>query len=613
MHKLIRKLVPIGTISYLILYIILEFLEQKDTAKNILFIGLILGSLPIFTKLIKDFLKGSIGIDFIALITISASILLGEYIAGSIILLMISGGEFLEDFALRRSRSELSKLLNIAPNIAHKIDDDNVSDIPAIEVKPGYILMVKKGEIIPVDGKIVKGKTQLDTSTLTGESIFTEKGVGNTVFSGSVNQGEVIIIRAEKDSKNSKYQQIVELVKRAEKEKAPYVRLADKYSVYFTLIALLIAGIAWISSGDPIRGLTVLVVATPCPLILATPIAFTSGISKSAKLGTILKSGGVLEVMSHAKTFVFDKTGTLTLGTPRIMNINTYDKEYSRNDILMLTADLELISDHVIAKSILNEAKNQNIDLEFPSDAEEKLGYGIKGKIGNKLIIVGKPKYIQENGVEIDKDIIKSFSHDKESGIIKILVSDQTHLIGEISLEDKPRENIRELFQGLENEGITKVMMITGDRDEVAKKIASNYGIKHYLANTLPEDKLKEISKLKSNGFSPVIMVGDGVNDAPALAAADAGIAMGEKGINASTDIADVVIVDGDIFKIVKLVRLSKDVVSIATQGIFIGIGLSLILMILGAFGLFTPVFGAMAQEVIDIIVIFNALRVLNR
>lgn len=608
-HKL-KQIIPFTTLIAVGLNLLLGLIGYEQLARYILLVGISLGAIPLAVEIVSEILHKRLGVDLLAILSITGSILLGEYLAGAIILLMISGGEYLEDFAIKRSRKELKNILSKAPRSANLIVHESLKVISVSEVKVGDHLLVKKGEIIPVDGKISKGFTELDLSTLTGESLPVDKTVGMQVLSGSVNLGEAIEIEAVKIAKHSKYQQIVELVKRAESQKAPYVRMADKYSVFFTILSLGLALIAYLVSNDPVRALTVLVVATPCPLILATPIAFTSGISQAARMGIVLKFGGAFEILNKAKSFVFDKTGTLTLGNLVITDIASYHTNYTKDQILQLCASLETLSEHIIARAITSYALKQKLNLTYPDNFKEKLGFGITGKVAGKLIVAGKPQFLLDQKIKIDPQINELFETDKKQGIMKILLAQDQKLIGAISLQDQPRKNINKLFKGLKRLRIQKILMLTGDNQQVAKQLVANYQIDDFEADCLPEDKLKHILLLKKQHLNPVVMVGDGVNDAPALANADIGIAMGQKGLNASTDAADAVVVSDDISKILPLMQLSHQVISVATQGILIGIGLSTILMILGIFGKFTPVVGAFAQEAIDFLVILNSLRV---
>lgn len=568
---------------------------------------LLIGSIPLWFGIIRDMIRGKFGVDLIAGVALLATFIFHQYLAGFIVLVMLTGGQLLEAYAFRRARKDLSKLLSRAPHTAHIKQNDHIKDVPVDDVLVDMIVIIKPGEVVPVDGIIISGKTFLDESTLTGESLPVEKGIGQLVFSGTVNQNAVLEVRVIKSASESKYKQIVALVEEAEKSRAPIVRLADKYSVIFTIATFLIATLAWFLTHDIVRVLAILVVATPCPLILATPIAIISGMSKAAGRGMIVKNGGSLELMASAKTFIFDKTGTLTFGVPDVEQVFAFYG--SNDDILNISASVDQMSVHVFAASIISEAKKQNLEITIPEHFIEDFGEGVSGFVNNIQYFLGKPSFIKNKIGQISKEVEDAYTSIKEEGKSVIYLADKEKVLGYIVFSDKIRGNSRELFDGLKIDHINRVVMITGDKEHVASRIADELGIAEYRAEYLPEDKLNFIKNLATND-KPVVMVGDGINDAPSLAIADVGIALSTHGKTATSDSADVVLFTTSITRVRELLHIARHTISVATQGIWFGIGMSIFFMIVAGFGYLLPVYGALVQEGIDILVIINALRV---
>lgn len=569
------------------------------------------GVLPLVLEIVQSMIRGHFGVDLVALVAIGTSLALGEYLAGSVILLMLSGGEALEGYALRRARKDLTDLISNAPTTAHKKDGEQLKDIPAESVVIGDIIVVKPGEIIPVDGEVIDGKAMVDESTLTGESMPVDKSTGHSVMSGSVSKDGVLTIRALKPSAESKFAQIIRLVQDAEQRKAPFVRLADRYSVWFTALTFVLAILAWSLAHDPIRLLAVLVVATPCPLILATPIAFASGIATAAKRGIIVKNGGVLEKLGEARCFVFDKTGTLTLGTPTIERTQSFTS-IPEKELLRLATSLDQLSAHVLASSLVIDAKSRGSKLSLPKHFSEKLGDGVTGELDGKRYTFGRLAYLKTLKLSIPSEATQMHEQMQTSGGIAVFLADDTQVIGAIVFADSIRPNVRELFSKLTTLGIQKVVMLTGDKKRVADHIGKELGLEpeNIRAEALPEDKVKVVEQLKTTN-PPVVMVGDGINDAPAITAADVGIAMGGHGSTASSEAGDIVLLVDRIERVGDALLIGNRVLYIAKQSILIGIGLSAGLMVIAAFGYIQPVMGALLQEAIDVAVILNALRVL--
>lgn len=583
------------------------FLGSQQTANYLFLIVVVLGGIPLVYETIKQILEKNWGADIIAAIAIVTSLLLHEYVAGSIIIIMLSGGRALEDYALRNASDALKKLAELAPSIAHLVKKDDIVDLKVDQVREKDILLVKPGELIPVDGVIIEGETSLNEAALTGEPVPTHKTFNSAVLSGSVNLDNPIKIRAIRRASESKYEQIVALVRNAQATKAPIHRLANRYGAIFTPVVLLIAALTYFFSGNFILVLAVLVVATPCPLILATPIAIMGGINKSAKRGIIVRNGGALETVGNAMAVIFDKTGTLTFGIPKVVEIKPFGK-LEKAKLLLLAASVERLSAHILAKSVVSAAHEQKLELAYPEDFHENFGKGVLGTIAGKKVILGNLKYLQSLGVSFNKEQEIFKKDENEVGkMVSFLAIDQK-IEAAIVFGDEVRADIKEIIQDLKNSGIKQVAMLTGDNEKVANQVAKETGIDLVAAQSLPDEKVKFVESLKKK-YQTVVMVGDGFNDAPALVAASVGIALGAGGSSVSSESADIILVVDDISKVGQILNIGRNVLKVAKQGIFFGMGASFVAMIFAAFGFIPPVQGAILQEVIDVIVILNALR----
>ena len=560
---------------------------------------------PMAREMIESIKAKEYGLDLLALTAIIASLLMGEFLAAIVVVLMITGGEALEDYAQEKAKKELTDLLKRAPKIAHKKVGKVFKNVAIDSVKKGDILLVKPGEVIPVDATIIKGITSLDESALTGESLPVDKKVGNKLLSGSINQQASIEIKALSTSHNSQYEQIIHLVSEAASSRSPMVRLADRYSVQFTLVAFTLAAIAWIVSGHPLRALEVLVVATPCPLLIATPAAIVSGMSRAASQGIIVKNGGALETLADLKAIAFDKTGTLTKGIPEVSHVISHGKGVSQDDVLRYAAAVEAHSTHSLAKSVIHEAKLRKVSVPNALKASEIIGSGVKATVGGKSVLAGKLTFLEDGGIKVPT----SGEMEKIVDQTAIFIALEGVFIGAITFSDVLRPETIETVRRLRHEFQLKTMMLTGDRKTVAARIAKNIGITNIQAECLPADKLNYLAVFRKKN-KPIAFVGDGINDAPSLSAADVGIALGAKGSTAASESADVVIMLEDFSKVADSIHIGKRAVMIAKQSIFVGIGLSIGLMIVaGVSGIIKPVYGALLQELVDIIVILNALR----
>ncbi len=578
----------------------LDVAGYHNAAHIILAVSAAINVMPLIWGMIQDLRAGTYGVDILAATAIITSVLLHEYWAAMIIILMLTGGEALEDYAERRAKTELTALLSRVPVKAHVIRGRKTLDVKVSTLRTGDKLIIKAGEVVPVDAVILEGTASFDESGLTGESLPVIKKVGEELLSGSVNLDGAVTVKALRSASDSQFQQIVKLVKSAAASKAPFVRLADFYSIPFTITAFVIAISAWVISGESIRFLEVLVVATPCPLILGAPIALISGMSRAAKHGIIVKTGSAMERLAVIKTLGFDKTGTLTAGKPEVANVVAYNS-FTKQTVLALAAALEQNSNHVLAKAIMNETHNQNIKIAKAKKVKELAGNGLSAHVSGKDVLVGRPGMLNTYKVSLPKGFQVS-SIQQTAAFVSI---DGT-LAGVITFKDEIRSESKSTLDALRKLGIRHFLMVTGDNRTTAGAVAKKLGIDTVVAEALPADKLTSIEELKHR---PVGFVGDGVNDAPVLAASDVGIALGARGSTAASESADVVILTDNISQVAASVDIAKRTFFIAKQSILMGIAMSVVLMFVFATGRFKPVYGAAIQELVDVAVIFNALR----
>lgn len=612
-----------------------------DIANWALLAVTLLGGIPLLWETLKQVFHREFGVDVIAILAIAGSIFLQQYLAGALVVLMLSGGEALEAYALRRARASLSALAERAPRSTHIWHGEELITILAEEVEVGMVIVVKPGELIPVDGVVTSGSSSLSEADLTGEPVPVRKAAGMLVLSGSVNLDGVLEIRASKRSAESKYAQIVRLVEDAQTQKAPIHRLADRYSVWFTLAAVVLAGLAWWLSGDSVYALAVMVCASPCPLILATPVAIMSGIDLAARNGIIVKSGGAIEQLGEVDIAVFDKTGTLTLGMPKVTAIVRVDQKKSDGDagdkdegeilhldrdegtLLRLAASVEQLSTHILSRAVVEAAQEHTLPLSSADGFEEVFGKGVHGRVpliaadcreawqseGNDVeVAVGNRTFMQHLDIPIPASLITEREQRVERGQICSFIAVEKRVDGLLVLEDVPRPELSRLSLDLRAAGIKETILLTGDSEVVAQQIGKIAQVDRVISRCLPEDKVRIVKELEQQGHR-VLMVGDGINDAPALASATVGMALGTQGLTAAASAADTVLLSTDILRVVRAVRLGHRVMRVAIQGIWVGMGLSAIAMLFAAFGFISPAAGALIQEAFDVIVILNALR----
>lgn len=577
---------------------VLDLAGHEKYTNIILGVTASLSVIPLLLGMVQDLRDGQYGVDILAATAIIASVALGEYWAGIVVVLMLTGGESLEDYAEHRAKTELDALLNRAPKKAHLIKGGKTTDILASKVQTNDKLIIKPGELVPVDAVVTDGHASVDESSLTGESLPIEKHVGDELLSGSVNMDGVLTVKALRPAADSQYEQIIKLVRGAASNQSPFVRLADKYSIPFTIVAYAIAISVWVASGDPVRFLQVIIVATPCPLLLAAPIALISGMSRAARHGIIIKTGSALEKLAQVKTVAFDKTGTLTVGKPVVGTIKTFNK-YSQTDVLSAAASLEQNSNHILAKAVVAKASQASLKTAKVKSLHEEAGYGLRGVVNRQTVLVGNASLLLKHEIDLPKKL-------QTVAATTAFVSIDGVLAGTIEFTDELRPESKTTLQKLRDAGVQHLLMITGDNAASAKAIAKKVGITDVRANCLPVDKLTAIENINDR---PVAFVGDGVNDAPVLTASDVGIALGARGSAAASESADVVIMLDDFGRVATSVEVAKRTFFIAKQSILIGIFISVGLMLIFATGKFKPIYGAALQEVVDVAVIFNALR----
>ncbi len=565
--------------------------------------------LPLGLAIAGSLRRGELGVDLIALLAMGGSLLLGEYLAGAIIALMLSGGEALEGMAGARARRELSALVQRAPRVVHRYEAGGLTAPPIDDVRPGDLLLVKPGEIVPVDGLVAGGTAVLDESALTGESMPVERPDGDRVRSGVVNAGGPFDLRAATTAVASTYAGIVRLVQEVEVAKAPFVRLADRYAMVFLPVTLAVAGGAWLLSGDPVRALAVLVVATPCPLILAAPIALIGGVSRAARRGVIVKGGRALEALAAARVLLLDKTGTITTGVPVISEVATLG-DLAADEVLRLAASLDQVSPHVLASSLVRGARERGLTLALPSDVVESHGQGVRGVVDGRRVALGRYEWVAGAAAPSPEAVRRLRRRTAFDGTSTVFVAVDGQPAGAILLHDPVRPDSPGTIRALRRSGIERVVLVTGDHPEVAEVVGIGIGADEVLAERSPEEKVAVVQAEKAHGTT--LMVGDGINDAPALAAADVGVAMGARGATASSEAADVVLTADRLDPLAEALAVARRARAIALQSVLAGMGLSLGGMLLAAAGLLPPIAGALVQEGIDLAVIANALRALG-
>jgi heavy metal translocating P-type ATPase len=592
----------------LVLGAALQYLAgYAEIGRAVLIFTMTAGAIPIVWQTLRGVLHGHFASDIVASLAIIGAAITQEYIAGCVIVLMQTGGEFLEAYAVRHASASLAALMSRAPRIAHRLDAETLTDVPVTDVAVGDELVIRPGELVPVDALVTSGASVVDESALTGEPSPVSKRPGDEVMSGSICTDGALQVRAIRLSRESQYEQIVQLVQSAQTQKAPVARVADRYAVIFTPVTLVMCGLAYLITREASAVVAVLVVATPCPLILATPVAIISGVNRAARRGIIVKSGSAIETVGRVKAAVFDKTGTLTSGVAvveRVLPLNGIDEDA----IVMLAAGLEQASSHPMARALVSTAHVAGDKLPLPEDVVESPGQGVVGHVAGHLVTVGSTAFAIETGLITEARVESVRSSLMTNGEATAIVGVDGTAAALIVFTDKLRPAVPDLLHRLTKLGISKTVMLSGDDHLTAKRIGDEAGISTVHADLLPGQKVEAICALERE-FGAVLMVGDGINDAPALATATIGIGLGARGAAVSAEAADIVITTDDIERVADTIEIGRHTLQIAHQSIWIGLGVSSAMMVVAAFGGIPPTIGALLQEVLDVAVILNALR----
>ncbi|UEM13769.1 heavy metal translocating P-type ATPase [Bradyrhizobium barranii subsp. barranii] len=566
----------------------------------------VIGGLAV--SIVRDLLSGRLGVDAIALLSMSAALALGQPLAGAVVALMYSGGNVLEDIAVARAERDLRSLVDRAPRQAHRKSGERIEDVPVDAISVGEGLLVRAGEIIPVDGIVGSALATIDESAVTGEPIPVEKARGSAVLSGSLNAGETFELTVTAPAGESTYAGIVRMVTAAQTAKAPFIRMADRYALILLPVTLVIAFVAWRISGDLTRSLAVLVAATPCPLILAAPVAFIAGVAQAARRGILAKGSGALEALARAHTVLFDKTGTLTVGGARLLSIEVAPGG-DPDEVLRLGASLEQASHHVLAKTVVAAAVERGLELKAPEQVKEAMGSGMSGLIDGQQVMAGARQMLPSNS-ELSPWELRAIRRASWRSALIVFVAVDGRTIGALLLADELRADTPRAIRLLRDAGVARMVMVTGDRAAAAQAIGAALDLDAVLADRVPSDKVEAVRG--EQRLRPTIMVGDGINDAPALAVADVGVALGARGASASSEAADVVILADRLDRVGEAILIAQRARRIALQSIVVGMGLSLVAMVAATLGWLAPVPAAITQEVIDVAVILNALRALT-
>ncbi len=592
-HLVIAVLAIVAIVAHLLM----RWLDLGDP-RYPLYGALVLGGGPLVIELLHALLRREFGSDLLAGISIVTSVILGEYLAGTLVVLMLSGGEALEAYAVANASGVLKAMAKRMPAVAHKKTDSTMVDVPIDEIEPGDILVVLPHETCPVDGTVIEGHAVMDESYLTGEPYLMSKTPGAKVISGAINGETALTIRADRRASDSRYAKIMRVMQESEQRRPRMRRLADQLGAWYTPLAVGVALVAWGLSGDPVRFLAVLVVATPCPLLIAIPTAIIASISLAAKRAIIIRDPVALERINTCRTMIFDKTGTLTYGEPRLTEILT-GPEFSEAEVLSLAASIEQYSKHPLAKAVLRAARERNLVLHQARHIEEPPGRGLRGEIEGRHIEITSRTHIAQEHADIALP-------EQAAGMEAVVLVDG-RFAALLRFRDTPRKEGRLFIKHLSTRhGIQRVLIVSGDRESEVRYLADLVGIDEIHAGVSPEEKV-EITRRETER-APTAFVGDGINDAPALLVATVGIAMGTTS-EVTTEAAGAVILDSSLEKVDEFMHIGRRMRRIALQSAVGGIALSLIAMVVAAFGFLPPVAGALTQEVIDVFAVLNALR----
>jgi heavy metal translocating P-type ATPase len=570
------------------------------------------GIMPVLAVLLVSIVgslaKGDFGLDVIAALAMGGAIAAGEPLAGAVVALMFAGGQALEAYAQGKAESEMTALLGRVARTAQVHREDGLKSISIDDIAVGDRLLIRSGEVVPVDGALASAVASINEAALTGEALPVERSQGAEILSGVTNAGPPFDLVTLKPASASTYAGIVRLVEAARHSKAPMARLADRYALVFLAATLLLAGGAWLITGDPLRALAVLVIATPCPLILAVPVAIVAGMSRCAKRGVLVKSARALEAMAHIRTLLVDKTGTLTDGRASLLAVNAAHGA-NPSELLRMAASLAQASQHVVSEALVREARGRGLMLVAPTGVTEAAGAGVSGLVGTSRVSLGRADFVHGTTDGRHPDLLHGHSpHQAGTSTVTVVIDDDIH--GDIVFADTARHDADQMLSMLRSAGVAHIALVTGDKREIAEKLGQMLAFDEIFADVTPEGKLAIVRMQAALG--PTMMLGDGVNDAPALAAADVGVALGARGAAAASEAADVVLLVDRLDRLAEAMIIAKRTRAIATQSAIAGLALSGIGMMAAAFGYLTPLAGALFQEGIDVAVILNALRALG-
>ncbi len=563
---------------------------------------------PLLLEVARRLRRLDPGVDVIALLAMIAALAVGENFAAAVVALMVAGGSALEEHAGARARRDLSALLARSPATAHRYEDGKLVQVEVARLRPADRLLVRQGDTVTVDGTIASDIAVLDESALTGESIPVERAAGDPVRSGAVNGGGPFEMVATATADDSTYAALARLAREADARKAPFARMADRYAGFFLPATVLAAALAWSISGDPRRAVAVLVVATPCPMILAVPIAMVCGMSRGARRGIIVKGGQALEALSNARVLLMDKTGTITVGAAKVADVIAFGGS-DPDELVRLAASLDQTSSHVFAPAIVREARARGLTLSMPVSVTETPGGGIRGTVEGRRVAVGKGSFVAEGGASSPESATVR-RHTASDGSASAFVAVDGQLAGALILHDPIRPDASRTVRALRRAGIRRVVLVTGDHPVVAEAVGAGVGADLVLAERSAAEKADVVRSERRHG--PTVMVGDGVNDAVALAEADVGVALGARGASAASEAADVVILVDRLDRLAESIEIAKRSMRIARQSLAAGMAMSLLAMVAAGAGWLSPLAGALLQEGIDVAVILNALRALG-
>jgi heavy metal translocating P-type ATPase len=572
-------------------------------------VGLVLCGVPVIYTTVRSLLHGKFAADVIASLTVLAAVVLGHPVVGLVIVVMQTGGEALERMAEGRATNALRALQESAPRRAHRIIGETMTDVDTAALQKGDTVLVRPGEVVPCDGTVLAGRSHVDTATLTGEPLPRKVVDGDHVMSGSINQESPLTICATAAAEESQFAKIVALVREAQASKAPLQRIADRVAVWFTPATILVCVIAYLSSGDSERVLAVLAIATPCPLILATPVAILGGMNTSARRQILVRTGGALEALAGTTAVVFDKTGTITIGQPRVSRVIAVNS-ISESDVLRLASSVEQGSGHLLARTVVLAATERGLNLTPAVGIVEAPGRGVEGDVNGSHVAIGARSFISERFPET-KQLVADLDSTDPSGL-RAYVAVNGKLAGIVDYGDRIRDGVRSLIESLRHAGVDRVILLSGDRAANVAETARKVGIEESHGDMLPEDKVEVVRRLVAAGES-VVMMGDGTNDAPALGAATVGVALASHGRGVATEAADLILLADEPARLMDAIQISRRTMRIARQSIWFGLGVSGIGMLFAARGSIAPIAGAAIQEAVDLAVILNALRASRR